>query len=88
MDISNESLNLLESIISNNPKCSMMGNPCDRGRWIGFIISNYKNREYIESWDLYDYFMDNGFDNFKEEVEELIKYYQIALDFISYIDRV
>ena len=86
MDISNESLKLLESVIFNNPKHSPMGHPCDYGGWIEFIIETYRNDDCIKSWDLHDYFMDNGFGNFKDEVEKLTENYVYIHDFIRFVD--
>ena len=86
MDISEESLKLLDSVIFNNPKHSPKGHDGGNyGRWIEFIINNYKNDEYIESWDLYKYFMKNGYENFEDEVRDLVHNYQTILEFINHL---
>lgn len=87
MNISDESLKLLESVIKNNPKYSPIAHPNDYKRWMNFVLNNYKNKEYINSWDLYKYLMENGFEKFEDEASELVKNYQYTLEVISYLDR-
>lgn len=67
MNISNETLKLLENAIIHNPNYFHTHHWCDYGRWVGFVIGSYKNEEYIESWDLYNYLVGN---NLQDEVAE------------------
>lgn len=86
MNISNETLKLLENAIIHSPNYFHTHHWCDYERWVDFVIGSYKNEEYIESWDLYGYLVVN---NLQDEVaEKMIKDYQVILNFISYIDRI
>ena len=76
---------MLDSIILNNQKHSPKRYWSNYDRWIEFIINNYKNDEYIESWDLYKYFIKNGYENFEDEVKDLIYSYQAILEFINHL---
>lgn len=87
MNISDESLKLLESVIKNNPKHSPIAHPNDYNRWMNFMLNNYKNREYINSWDLYKYLIENGFEKFEDNAKKLVENYQYTLEVISYLDR-
>ena len=87
MNISNESLKLLNIVIKDNPKHSPKGHPCDYNRWIEFVISIYKNNDCITSGELYSYFIENGFENHTYEAENLVRYCMFILDFISHIDN-
>lgn len=85
MNISSETLKLLDNIISNNPKHSPKGHWCDYYRWLDFICCSYRNNDYIESWDFYDYLVNNGYENFKQEAKILIEDYQTSLDLINHL---
>lgn len=87
MNISDESLKLLNIVMTANPKHSPKEHPCDYNRWLEFVISTYKNEDYIKPWELYNYLIENGFENFTEEAEDLVKHCMLILDFINHMDR-